>query len=234
MYQPRLSLFAQLLDRVLSLNVPKKGVDAILVHAAPIRDDDLDKAVLDPIINLYNDGPHFNIVLNGLTAGQCLAKNLAYGGFKKWEAYLKECGVHEDHIIVMKASGHTAAESSNFLDLAKEKGWKTLGIGSYNHHVLRCFLQIVKLMEIKTFRVPVYVVPGRDLPWDIELKKPVLNGVAASGGGDVQGAFTVHFMEEMQRLFIYAQEPNPVGKFTPHATLEDGLAYLDSGHYVDS
>jgi len=227
-YNPSLLSLSKLMVAVLGDTIPESvTLDAIFIHGAPIRDDSLDLVVLEPILQLYRSGKVKKIVLNGLTAETCLAKNLAYGGFEAWQQYFLENGVSQEDILILLASGHTAAESTNFLLLSKEEGWQNVGITSHVHHVTRCFLQIVKMMETTGVQVDVYAIAGPDLAWDMPLKKPVMGGQAASGGGDVDGTFTLHFKEELDRTYIYAQalvEDGP--KFTPHATIEEGLAYL--------
>ena len=209
------------------LNDPWEETEAILLHGAPARSDELDRKLMHEVaaMRCLTNG-HF--VINGLTAKQCHELNLAYVGHEKWQELLHENHVVPQNIVVLPASRNTAEESRNFLLLAKERGWKKVAIASYPHHVLRCFLQIIALMkEMDMMDLHVSCATFLGLDWNGELKKPVLGGQTVLGTGDISGTLPTHIAEEFQRIVAYAQDPKLTGKnYTRHATIPEMFEYL--------
>jgi hypothetical protein len=201
--------------------------DAMFIHGAPIRDDDLDYQLLDTASNLYIDNDVNNVVINGLKEADCRAKNLAYRGCEPWRNSLLE-EVDDNHIFVLPPSDNTAIESYNLLLLAKEKGWENLIICSHPHHLLRCFLQIVAEMNKMDFFPNVYCKPGGGINWNRLCEKPVLKG-GTGFTGDEKGPYHEMVGKEFERVVTYGQQP-PMkdGKpaFIRHATLPEMFEYL--------
>lgn len=203
--------------------------DALFIHGSPVRDDELELFLLENSVRFYTEGRVDRIVINGLSAETCRAKNLAYKGCEPWLRTLEELGVPDEGIVVLEPSPHTGAESRNLLKLAKTMEWTKLVIASQAYHQLRCFLQIIALMEEAGFWPDVYNVPAPGVPWDYPMVKPVMAGGTGGITGDVQGALPEHIAAEYDRLVMYAQEPGVVDgrpRFTRHATIPEMLKYL--------
>lgn len=198
------------------------------VHGAPIRNDDLDHQVLSAMAMLYLGGQVKKIVLNGLTEEMCRTKNLAYAGYEPWWRKLILMGLHDDDIIILEASAHTAAESSNLLKLAKTNGVGKIVIASHPHHLPRCALQIVAEMNKMAFLPNVYFLASGGIDWHRPCEKPVMAG----GTGftkDEKGPFHEFVVGEFNRIDTYAQNPDVVNgkaKFTPNATVPEFLEYM--------
>jgi hypothetical protein len=211
--------------------LPSVFCEALFIHGAPIRSDDLDKNLLDTAYHQYDEtGMVTKMVLNGLTVETCRANNLAYAGYEPWKAYLLELGMREEDIIILEPSAHTGTESRNLLQLAKAQGWQNIAIKSYGHHQLRCFLQIIALMDEVGYKPKVYNMPAVGVvPWDLNIKKPVMTGGTAASK-DVDGKYDLHFGEEIGRIIQYAQPPfaKPDGRIshTRNATFEEMYEYL--------
>jgi hypothetical protein len=201
--------------------------DAVFIHGSPIRDDQLDRQILKKVMDNYMQGRFSRIILNGLTEEACREKNLAYAGCGPW---IKTLGFVDNpgmDIVLLEPSAHTGAESRNLLKMAKEKGWQKIAISSHPHHQLRCFLQIIALMEEVGWTPDVYNIPGPAIDWNRQLKKPVMAGTGFSE--DVNGTLSDHIAAEYERIVAYAQQPEVVDgkpKFTRHATIPEMMEYL--------
>jgi len=202
--------------------------EAILLHAAPTRDDELDQRLIKEVSFTRQMFTRFHVI-NGLTRTQCIKLHLAYNGYEQWQKWLCENFIEQQRIIVLPASWNTAEESRNFLLLIKERGWKKVAIASYPHHILRCFLQIVALMkEMDMTDVHVSCATFHGLDWHRPMKKPVLGGQTVLGTGDIAGTLPTHIAEEFNRIVAYAQDPKLTGKnYTRHATIPEMFKYLE-------
>ncbi len=209
------------------LNDPLVASDALFIHGAPARDDELDYKLLAMAKVAWNGRAARKIVVNGLTADTCRERNLAYVGHEEWVQRLVNMEVREEDIILLPVSPHTGAESRNLITLARERGWGRITIMSYPHHQLRCFLQIVALMAEMGVNLNVHNLTHHELGWNRELKKPVMAGQTVLGGTDVDGTFPRHIEEEFIRIVAYAQPPTAERPYTRHATIPEMLAYLD-------
>lgn len=209
-------------------DVLPRQVDALFIHGSPIRDDNRDRVIINHATGLYHVGQVKRIILNGLTRQVCEERNLAYHGFESWESMLLEGAVPSRHIILMAPAAHTGAESRNLLIMAEENGWNTLAISSQAHHQLRCFLQIIALMEEVDFHPAVYNAPAPGIAWDYPLSKPVMAGGTAMTE-DVQGLLPDHIQAEMERIIMYAQRQpaDHPPRYTRNATFEEMFAYLN-------
>ena len=208
---------------VLADQVP--ACPAMLIHASPIQNAGLDRALIERCVRARNDGLVSKIVINGLKTGVCQENNLAYSGREIFLHILHELGVPREDIIVLKSSFHTKVESQRFLRLAREYGWSSLVISDQPHKQLRCFLAIIASMDEVGFWPDVYNLPGPAIPLHLRMKKPVLRGVEP-----VDGTILDHLVAEFKRIVQYAQEPeviNGVPKFLRNATIPEMFAYLE-------
>lgn len=209
---------------VLSDTMPQ-SVEALFVHGSPVRDNRLDQNIIRNAVTLYDRGTVNTIVLNGLTRQMCEERNTAYYGFESWQKMLLEQGVLKGDIVLLPPSNHTGMESRNLLTLAKERGWRTLGISSQAYHQLRCFLQIVALMPETDWYPAVYNMPAPGIPWGYPMVKPVIKD-ASVFAEDVTGSLAQHIEAEFQRVMAYAQQPTLERPFTRHASIPEMLTYL--------
>jgi uncharacterized SAM-binding protein YcdF (DUF218 family) len=193
--------------------------DVVFLHGSPARDDELDERLVYEACELYGFKTIF--VLNGLTQKECLKLGLAYNGYEEWQEYLLNSGVGKEDIILLEPSKHTAAESMNLLLLAKENKWNNIVIMSYPYHQLRCFLQIIALMDEVRFYPNVYNRTFSGLDWTREMFKPVLGG-----GRAVDGTLKDHIAAEYERIVKYAQRGD--SSFTRHATIPEMFEYIRS------
>lgn len=205
------------------LSDEEKRSDTIFVHGSPIRNQKLDRKLLNTVAETYRRGLAPSITLNSVSGEECEKHRLAYVGCEQWLSVLQEEGVPAKDIILAPPSLHTAAESRELLILAREHGWSTITIASYPHHQLRCFLQIVALRDID---IQIFNKTFGGVSWTEMLYKPVLDGRTIWGGSDVTGSFTQHVTEEFKRIVAYAQPPTGGKKYTRHATIPEMFQYL--------
>ncbi|MFC1609088.1 hypothetical protein ACFL16_01770 [Patescibacteria group bacterium] len=228
MWSPTTLEVLQAMTVALADSVPQR-CNALFIHGAPIRDNELDKLVAKKAAALQLSGQVGTVIINGLNAETCRNKNLAYGGFESMFAYLLNENVVTENILVMTPSPHTGAESRNLLTLATENAWTRLAIMSHPHHQLRCFLQIIALMSEVGYWPNVYNIPGPGIDWNRPIEKPVMAGETVTGGKNISGTLPTHIEEELTRIVTYAQQPEIVNgnpKFTRNATLPEMFEYL--------
>src|SRR5262249_24762405 len=120
--------------------------DAHFVHGAPAAEEHHYRRLLQTVAHHYRTRTVGAVVINGLSVDECKRQNQAYRGFEIYREILTDFGVPEQCIELLPPSRHTAAESSNLLDMARVRGWHNLVVSSLPHHQLRCFLQIVALI----------------------------------------------------------------------------------------
>ena len=166
-----------------------------------------------------------SLVVNGLTGEECDELNVAYTGLENWLEKLGTFGVQSYSVELLHNAPNTAAESKMLLLMAREKGWATLTIMSYPYHILRCFLQIISLMEESGIWLRVHCQTFQEVEWTRPMAKPVMKGAEP-----VFGKLPEHIAAEFQRIITYAQEPpleNGKPKYTRHATIPEMFGYLE-------
>ncbi|MDQ3014266.1 MAG: YdcF family protein [bacterium] len=213
---------------VLSDVIPAQ-CDAVLIHGAPARDNELDQRLLASVVEKYKARKVSAIVINGLSVDDCVAKNLAYAGYEPWQQFLMSQGVHPDDIVILEPSVHTGAESVNFLKLAFQNGWGKLMISTHPHHQMRCFLQIISMIKELGISCDVYNAPGPGIPWKKILIKTALKGGTVNTQ-DLNAPLAHHIKHELKSAIRYAQVPavkDGKREFTPNASIPEMLKYLD-------
>ncbi len=188
--------------------------DAVFIHGSSINSPELDNVLLKlgALIAREQQCP---VVINGISERECTEKKLAYPGYEVWKDKLEALGVN---ILTIPRSPHTAAESDAILDLAVEKGWKSVTIMAFPTHILRCMLQMVFCQKRKGMTMPVYARTLETVDWQMPAKKTVL------GGGVEEGLLLDQVESEYTRLVKYMDKDGQ--GFTPHATLEELLAFM--------
>lgn len=197
--------------------------NALFVHGSPAADDEIDAELLKLGVQMVKNEETKSLVINGLTDEACWpnGQRLAYPGSDTWGRTLNGLGF--DDYLKIPASKHTAAESDNVILLAKEMGWESVVIMSYPHHILRCMLQMVFCLTRAKSDLKVYARTLPTIDWQKVAEKGVLNSTPFSGT-----LVDAHIREEYERLIKYADKSGVAAdgsKFTPHATLEELIAY---------
>lgn len=198
---------------------------AHLVHGAPAAEEHLYRKLLQAVADHYHTGTVDAVVLNGLSVEECTRQNQGYRGFEIYRDSLIGFGVPEQSIEVLPPSRHTAAESDNFLKMARVRGWQNLVVSSLPHHQLRCFLQIVALIA-QPYWCKVYNMTVGGISLASTVSKPAW---IDSRWPSVSAPLFDNFEEEFKRILRYAQEPkviNGVVEYTRHAMIPEALAYV--------
>lgn len=192
--------------------------DAVFIHGSPAADDAIDTELLKLGVAMVAAKETGALVINGLTDEACWpnGQRLAYPGCDTWGRTLNSIGFSDFQKI--PSSKHTAAESDNLILLAKEKGWSSVCIMSYPHHILRCMLQMVFCLTRAKSDLKVYTRTLATVDWQKVAEKGVLNSVPFRGT-----LVDAHIREEYERLIKYADKDGT--GYTPHATLEELIEY---------
>lgn len=198
---------------------------AHLVHGAPAAEAHHNRRLLQAVADHHHTGTVDVVVLNSLSVEECTRQNQGYRGFEIYRDTLIGFGVPEQSIVVLPPSRHTAAESANFLQMARAKGWQNLLISSLPHHQLRCFLQIVALIA-KPYWCKVYNLTVGGISLTSTVSKPAW---IDSQWPSVSAPLFENFEEEFKRILLYARQPNVINgvpEYTRHAMIPEALAYI--------
>ena len=193
--------------------------DAHFVHGAPAAEEHHYGRLLQTVAHHYRTRTVGAVVINGLSVDECKRQNQGYRGFEIYREILITV------IELLPPSRHTAAESSNLLDMARVRGWHNLVVSSLPHHQLRCFLQIVALIA-RPYWCKVYNMTIGGISLMSTVSKP---SWIDSQWPSVSAPLLDHFEEEFKRILLYAKEPNVIdgaAEFTRHATILEALAYV--------
>lgn len=193
-------------------------------------DKDLDAREIKTAADLYKLGFIPRIVVHGATIEEVSRSfDLTDYGVEFLKAELMKFGVPEKDILATPSSYHTAGELKNLLRMAQERGWGTITIMAYPHHQLRCFLQIIALMEETGVRLKVYNKSFwlGDIDWKRPIKRPVHKGQNILGLKDIDAPMYGNIAAEYERVVKYAQDPASSGqKYTRHATIPEMFHYI--------
>lgn len=203
---------------LLTLVDKRPQTNALFIHGSPAADDGIDTELLKLGVSMVKGKDVGVLVINGLTDEACWpnGQRLAYPGCDTWGRTLEGLGFSD--FLKIPPSKHTAAESDNVIKLASEMGWKSVTIMSYPHHILRCMLQMVFCLTRAGSPLKVY---ARTLP-TVDMQHVTEKGVL--GGEPFRGTLIdAHVREEYERLIKYADKDGT--GYTPHATLEELVAY---------
>lgn len=192
--------------------------DCLFWHGSPTNSWMQNRGVASAIANFWKAGGTKNIIINGLTAAECHAKNLCYPGQEGFLEHLEAMSVPGEKVMIAPRAYHTAAESEALLLMMKERGWKSVTISSQPHHQLRCFLQIIASMQKLGIWVKAYNWTSSLADWSEPLKKPLL------GGGEIDGTLVDHVQGEHDRIVKYA-DPTGTG-YSLNATIPEMFEYL--------
>jgi hypothetical protein len=195
------------------------------VYGAPAAEEQHYRRLLRVVADHYHTGTVDVVVINGLSVDECKRESHGYCGSEIYRDILTDFGVPERCIVLLPSSPHTAAESRNLLAMARVRGWQHLVISSLPHHQLRCFLQIVALLE-RPYWLKVYNMSTSGISLLERVSKPAW---IDSQWPSVSAPFLKHFEEEFGRILRYAREPrviDGVPEFTRHATIPEALAYV--------
>ena len=160
------------------------------------------------------------VVINGMTDADSQPKGqrLAYPGSDTFRKVLESFGYHD--YLMIAPSKHTALESYALIALALEQGWTSVTIMSAPHHIRRCMQQMVYCLEQSGSKLKVYTRTLSWMNWQKVTKKGVLDGEPFTG--TIIGE---HASQEYDRIIMYADREGT--GYTPHATLEELIAYYE-------
>lgn len=144
---------------------PTEPVDAVFLHALSYGDDD----EMFPLAALYiKEGKAKYIVVNGSDGrrfgGQTPGE--AWAGNAEYIRRLKDLGVKEDQIVESAPALHTRQANDAYLELAKQRGWKTAVTLNQPQQLLRSQLGQIQSMAEKKYKMRVYAT--FPLPWNEE------------------------------------------------------------------
>jgi len=151
---------------VLGADWPMGRVDAIFFHALS-RDAVVTGSInlFDFVADLYHRGVSENIVING-SDGEKYGGNIpgeSWAGKEEWVAALQERGIRG--IRLAHPAFNTKEENDYFLAIAREKGWKNIGIVTVAYHFPRVMMGLVKSMERYGYYVAAYALMLKSLDW---------------------------------------------------------------------
>lgn len=188
---------------------PTEPVDAVFLH--PLSHGD-DNEMFPLAAKLLKSGRARFVVING-SEGQAIGDpthGKAWAGREEYIRRLKEVGVNqEDQIIVAGPGLHTRENNDVFLNVAKEKKWKTAVTLNQPQQVLRATLGQIRTMERYPYWMRLYSIFPE--PWDA---KKVFGS---------QGA------EEVWRHKLLGDEYNRIKTYQAKgdlATFEEFFAYI--------
>ena len=216
---------------VVTDDILPKSCDALFLHGPPFRDDELDISFLVYAAEQFQSRENRRainwLVVNGLDKTVSRKINCAYIGHEMWERILMDQGVSQQNILRIPASAHTAKESLNLLELAKERARENVVIMGHRIHQLRCFLTIIKLMDVVGYHPNVYNLPMSGMPLTRRGKRLVIKG-STTAQGDIEDDSIGLAKTELERIALYAQPVNADG--TGHrlqtATIPEMLDYV--------
>ncbi len=141
---------------------PTEPVDAIFLHGRSFGDDDglfeLCKSLIDSGTARYvaingSNGEK----LNGTVAGE------AWPGKDEYFKRLSDLGIK--NIFSTMPAFHTREENDAFLQLARERGWKSAITLSQPHQLLRAMRGQVKSMREQNYSMRIYGASPRPCDW---------------------------------------------------------------------
>lgn len=203
--------------------------DALYIFGS-LADKNLDERELDAASNLYLNGFVSKVVVHGATIAEVSELfDLTDYGYEYLRETLIRLGVRKDDILANPRSSHTAGEAKNFLQMAENRAWKTVTIMAYPFHQLRCFLQVVALLnETSPPRVYNRSFTLRGTDWHRPIKRTVRKGVNILGMTDMNEEMESHVAADYERIVQYAQSPALSGKqYTRHATIQEMFRYVE-------
>lgn len=203
--------------------------DALYIFGS-MADRDLDARELKAVSDLYHIGFVPKIVCHGATVAEVSELfDLDGYGYEFLKVELVKLGIPEDDILANPRSSHTAGEARNFLLMAKERGWGKVTVMAYPFHQLRCFLQMITLMEETGVWLKVYnrSFALRGVDWQRPIKRAVRKGVNLLGMTDMNEPMGIHITADYERIVKYAQDPALTGQqYTRHATIPEMFRYV--------
>jgi hypothetical protein len=202
---------------------PRPKTNAVFAHGSSVRSEVLDRKICELAADiLMGEGKADHLVINGLSTAWCNANSVAYSGAETWIEYLDEHGVDADDVIIAPEAKHTAAECNAIIAMAKDRGWESITVLAFPHHVPRVMSQWVECLKRNGSDLKVYARTFDDIDMHMVTSKPLLDG------GVVKGVLMDQLALEATNYERYC---NPAGKdekgnFTPNATPEDTIAYM--------
>ena len=199
---------------------PQPKTDAVFAHGSSVRSEELDRKICGLATSLLFNEKTNHVIINGLSTEWCNANSVAYSGAETWLGYFTEKEIND--VIVAPEAKHTAAECNMIISMAKDRGWKSITVLAFPHHLPRVMSQWVECLKRASSDLKVYPRSFGGIDIHMTTSKPLLGGDAVKGV----------LMDQVSLETInYERYCNPAGKdekgsFTPNATPEDTIAYM--------
>ena len=207
--------------------------DALYIFGS-LGDKDLDSRELNAAADLYDRGLARRVGVNCPTIAEVSERfDLTGYGFEFLKRELLSRGVHENDIFANSpTSFNTAGEARNLLRMVAEEQWRVVTIMAYPFHQLRCFLQLIALLDsppqLKIYNKSFTL---RDIDWQRPIKRPILKGSNLLGMTDMNEPMASHTAADYERVVKYAQDPALSGEHhTRHATIPEMFRYVAKRH----
>lgn len=198
-----------------------KDIDAVFMHGSSVKSATLDRMQIELGYNIHRSTEAQYLVINGTPTAEC--GKIAYAGAENWLEVLNELRVPKEYIIQTPVAKHSAAECKHVLQLASQFKWKKIAVVALPHHAIRIMRTWAAEIARNGSDLKVYIQIPRGVNWRMPAAKPVLD----KDGGEIKGTFFDHIQREFEQgeRFENKAGEDELGKFTPHATLEELLAY---------
>jgi len=156
---------------ILSADWPAERMDAPFIHAVS-RDatGDSQSAESDFFLfagELFKTNRIGAVVING-SLGERFGRNIPgenWEGATGWKKRLVAAGIPEPAIVLAGPGHNTKQENLNFLTVARQCGWKRVGVLSVNYHLPRAFMGYVKAMEEIGWWTDLFAFSFRRVDW---------------------------------------------------------------------
>ncbi len=173
---------------------PVKSVDVLFFHSRAPHDDD---GLFELAGELYRASAVKRVAINGSDGEREPggAAGAIWPGKGFYIQRLRELGVAgwRDPILTRPAF-NTKDEDNAFLEIARAEGWRSVGVLTQPHQLLRAMLGLVKSMDEQGYGMRVYAVAPRGTPWWKEVYGPQSEKLLPRFD---------HIWEELRRIPIY-------------------------------
>lgn len=151
---------------VLSDTLPDRPLDALFFHGRAHYDDD--DTLFDLATSLYLQGRVRNIIING-SDGQkygMIEKYHAWAGRAEWSRRLDKRGVDIMEVVwFTEPTFNTKQDGDEFLEVSRQKEWKTAATFAWPHQILRAFLGQIRTIRDRNYPMRVYCVYPEHTDW---------------------------------------------------------------------
>lgn len=192
-------------------NLPPKPVDGLFFYGRSFGDE---TGLFELAADLYKDLRVGKIaIVNSM--GEKLGSKIpfeAHIGKDEFRRRLVDLGVPTEDIVVPDQTGyHTRQETDAFLQLARQRGWKSAVAISQPHQVLRAMLGTVRAMDQLGHKMEIYTAHPKNTNWHEVVK--------GSQGAESKRRID-HISDELKRIPDYQSKGDL-------ASFEELFSYLE-------